>query len=109
MHSVVHYLQKYQSKDEEAFVKHGEQDHVADYSWWGRNEGKMVAQTQETKQEKIPFEDNSSCESVANSEMHDVLRRSASEEALMSKIEYDVPNDSGIVPHNWPPAPKVKK
>lgn len=100
MHAVVHYRPSYPSKAEEAFVKHGEQDHVGDIKWWGRNEGKMVAQTQETKQERMPFDDKESCESAANAAMQDALRPSAGMEMILSKIHYDYPGG----PHEWPPS-----
>jgi len=99
MHAVVHYRPSYSTQKEERFVKHGEQDHVGDIKWWGRNEGKKVAQAQETKQEKIPFEDKPGCESAANSAMQDALRPFAGMEMILSKLHYDRPGG----PHEFHP------
>ena len=84
------------------WVRETEQDHVGDFKWWGRNEGKRAAQEQETKQEKISFSDKYLCESTADQEMRNFLYESFREEVTKSKNDYDDPHDGKDGAHTWP-------
>ena len=91
MNAVVLMRITYPDKATMAWVREKEQDHVADFNWWGRNEGRQAAQVQENRQCKIAFEKKAACESEANDKMQNALRQSAREEVNQTIDDYDTP------------------
>ncbi len=96
MNAHISYRSSYASAAQSAWVHEKEQDHVGDFDWWGKNEGKKVAQQFETTQKKQAYDDQATCEKAASDGMQTALIPSAEAEVNQTIKDYDT---SGK--HTW--------